>query len=86
MTLLTDEEIRSICPKADNIIITGDDYHKEIGIKVGLFAQATAINLRMEQDNQRHTIRNLYMDLVMMNRRQDEQVRKAQEEANAARG
>lgn len=84
MSFLSEDAIRSICPNAENIVVTGDSSHLDIGVKVGLFAQATVINFRMDEETQRRVIRNLYMDLVMMNRRQDEQVLEAQEAARGA--
>lgn len=85
MSLLTDEQIREICPNASNIIITGDESHKDVGIKVGLFAQAAAITYRMDEEAQKRTVRNLYMDLVMMNRREEQQRKEAAEEARGPR-
>lgn len=85
MNLISDETIRGMCPNAANIIITGDISHKDVGIKVGLFAQAAAITYRMDEETQKRTVRNLYMDLVMMNRREEQQRKEAAEEARGPR-
>lgn len=80
--LLTDETIRQICPKAANIVIIRDPIAIQVGICVGLFSMAATVTAAMDEETQRRTVRNLYMDLVMMNRHEDEQQRQAAEEAH----
>lgn len=81
--LLTDQQIRDLCAKADNVIITSDnDSHKEIGLKVGLFSQTASITWQMDYNAQKGTLRKAIMDLVMMNKRDEFQQREA---AKAAR-
>lgn len=84
MKLLTEAEIRQMCPNATNVVVTGDVAGLTVGLKVGLFAQATAISVRMDEDTQRRKVRDLYMDLVMMNKREEQQQREAAEEARGA--
>lgn len=85
--LLNDQQIRDIIgDKAERVIITGEESHKEIGIKVGMFAQTASISWKMNYNNQVYSIKEVLRDLIMMNKRdewQHQQARKqAEREAN----
>lgn len=77
--LLTDDEIRTICkqPGVERVIITGSGNHKDIGIKFGLFSQATDLTSKQSPEMQRGKIRKLLVDLRMMNVNNNRQIKEA---------
>lgn len=78
--LLNDEQINEIvAEKADNVVITGESNHKEIGIRVGLFSQTASINTNLDHEQQVRAVRDVYRELRMMNERDKWQHTKAAE-------
>jgi 4-hydroxy-3-methylbut-2-enyl diphosphate reductase IspH len=77
--MLTDEQIKEIANKAERVVVTGDATHKDIGIKIGNYSQATTISLFMNLEQQERQIKRLQTDLVMMNQREAWQIKKATE-------
>jgi hypothetical protein len=80
MGQMTVEDVQKLCPKAERITITPDG---TIGLKVGEFSQAVGTAYNKDRSGAERLIRNLYNDLLAMNREQDSQIRAAQ---NASRG
>ena len=64
------EDILEFCPKAERITITGNT----VGMKVGEFAQAINVDLSKDHQESRTQIKNLYLDLMAMNREVQAQV------------
>jgi hypothetical protein len=82
MGLLTDGEIQAICAdKAERVSITHDAISVGIGIKVGLFSQATTITPLMTHDEQIDKVHQTLRELSMMNNRERWQQEKAKQEA-----
>lgn len=71
---MTTEDIRKICPKAENVTITAEG---TVGMKVGDFAQATNIDLSKGHEEASRQIKNLYLDLQAMNRETQAQIAEA---------
>lgn len=72
---MTEERIKELCPKAENITITDDG---TVSMKVGLFAQS--VGTRYNENNPRDwegAVLNLYRDLQGMNRQVERQEREA---------
>jgi hypothetical protein len=66
---MTVEEVKILCPKAENISIMDST----VGMKVGDFAMARNIDLSQAPGNAERQIKDLYLDLQAMNREQDSQ-------------
>lgn len=62
-------DIQALCPKATNITITGGT----VAMKVGEFAQAVGIDLNKDHSGAKILIKNLYLDLLAMNRQVEAQ-------------
>ena len=71
---MTNEDIKKLCPKADRITITPDG---TVGLKVGQFSQAVGTNYNKDRSGAERLIRNLYNDLLAMNREQETQIKAA---------
>lgn len=76
---MNEADIRKLCPKVDRVTITPDG---TIGLKVGEFSQAVGTQFNKDRSGAERLIRNLYNDLLAMNREQSAQIRAA----NASRG
>jgi hypothetical protein len=74
---MNEQDIRKLCPKAERITITADG---TVGLKVGEFSQAVGTAYNKDRTGAERLIRNLYNDLLAMNREQETQIR------NASRG
>ena len=74
---MTEESIKKMCPKVDRITITSDG---TIGLKVGEFSQAVGTQFNKDRSGAERLVKNLYLDLMAMNREQDKQ------KQDAARG
>ena len=72
--MLTNEQIKEICPKADRITVTPDG---TVGLKVGEFSQAINVNVSKEHHEIKKQIKDLYLDLLAMNRNMEAQYRAA---------
>lgn len=70
---MTVEEIQKICPKAENISLTGDT----IGMKVGEFSMARNVMRSEEPGTVERQIKNLYLDLQAQNREYQSQINEA---------
>lgn len=77
--MLTEEEIKAIAHKSERIVVTGDAFHTDVGLKVGNYSQATSITPKMSREQQERAIRRLQTDLVMMNQKEEWQRKKASE-------
>lgn len=75
--MLTDQEIRDMCKQAERVVITGESTHKEVGMKVGLFAQTASISWQMDRAEQEHAVKTVLRDLIMMNKREEYQQQQA---------
>ena len=71
---MTEQDIRKLCPKAERITITPDG---TVGLKVGEFSQAVGTAYNKDPVGAERLIRNLYNDLLAMNREQDAQIKAA---------
>lgn len=60
---MTIDEVQKLCPRAENITITGST----VAMKVGEFAQARNLDLS-HNGNPERQIRDLYLDLQAQNR------------------
>lgn len=72
---MTEDKIKELCPKAENITITEDG---TVAMKVGLFAQS--IGTRYNENNPNDwqaAVLNLYHDLQGMNRQVERQEKEA---------
>lgn len=72
------EHIQKLCPKADRVTLTPDG---TVGLKVGEFSQAINVNFSKAHHEIERQIRDLYLDLLGMNREQDSQIEAAKEAA-----
>ena len=71
---MTLQEIKDLCPKAENITITGNT----VAMKVGDFSQAINIDLNKLHEETSRQVKNLYLDLTAMNRQVEAQIKAAQ--------
>lgn len=71
---MNEQQIRELCPKVDRITITPDG---TIGLKVGEFSQAINLTYNQNHDAAKRQIRDLYNDLMGMNREQAKQIQEA---------
>lgn len=69
---MTEADVQKLAPKATKITI----YESSIGLQVGDFAQAIGIT-----QDWRRQVKDLYLDLLAMNRSQKEQIKVAKDEA-----
>lgn len=72
---MTEDAVKKLCPKAENITITEDG---TVSMRVGLFAQA--VGVRYNKDNPsdwESAVSGLYHDLLGMNRQVERQEREA---------
>ena len=68
--MLTSEEIMKLCPKIDRLTVTPDG---TVGMKVGEFSQAINVNVSKEHHELSSQIKDLYLDLMAMNRNMNAQ-------------
>jgi hypothetical protein len=66
--------IKELCPKAENITITGNT----IAMKVGEFSQAINVDLNKLHEEAKRQVKNLYLDLMAMNREMQDQIKEAE--------
>lgn len=71
--MMTEDEVKQLCPKAENITITPDG---TIGMKVGFFSQA----INVSHGDAKRKVKDLYLDLMGMNREQETQKKAADSE------
>lgn len=71
--MVTLEDIKNLCPKAERVTITGNT----VAMKVGEFAQAINVDLSKHHEETSRQVKNLYLDLQAMNRASEAQVRAA---------
>ena len=71
---MNEADIRKLCPKAERITITPDG---TVGLKVGEFSQAVGTAYNKDRSGAERLIRNLYNDLLAMNREQESQIKAA---------
>jgi hypothetical protein len=81
VVMLTDEEIKAIANKAERVVITGNYNGKDIGMKIGSYSMTTSIKMGMSVEAQERAIRRLQTDLVIMNRKEEWQRNRAQQES-----
>lgn len=74
---MTENQIKQLCPQADRISITPDG---TIGIKVGEFAQAINVNFNTNHEAAERQIKDLYLDLLGMNRSMQRQIKQADDD------
>lgn len=70
---MTYEQVKKLCPKAERITITGDT----VAMKVEEFSQAINVDLSKNHEEVSRQIKNLYLDLMAMNRETESQVKAA---------
>ena len=70
---MTTDQIKQLCPQAERITVTGNT----VAMKVGEFSQATNVDLSRHHEEVSRQIKNLYLDLMAMNRQTEEQIKAA---------